>query len=637
MHQRKPKYRRDIDGLRGIAIISVLMFHGFPNLVPGGFIGVDIFFVISGFLITSIIKSNIQEGSFSLIHFYLGRVRRLFPSLIVMMCACFICGWFLFDFGDYKLLGKHITSTATFTSNFIFLSESGYFDQIALTKPLLHIWSLSIEEQFYLFWPLLFLLISPSSGRTTYLILLILITSFVLNIFFSFRNEDFAYFFPLNRFWELALGALLTYTPPQQSVKRTTFINANTAGLVGFSGIILSCLLINKSLAFPGWWALLPTLSTALLIHSNEQNAHVNRILTSRALVGLGLISYPLYLFHWPLLSFWKIITLKTPSASIASGLIIAAISLAAIVYFIVEKPIRQKNGSKTSLFLILLMFIIGCIGLNLYQRDGYPFRPIAEASLQSNISSMTQIPDKVSCALTESSPGDCVNDLNDRSQPLVFFWGDSTTANATAGLTKSSLETLNIQAMTSMWGACPPIINYVPKASNKKSCDDFLLRGFSAITAYKPDIVVLFANWQGYLFEKKSFSKLNPANILGSVEKILNLGVRKLIIVGQFPIYEASQADIGRRVFVSNEITHTKMLLKNEIFDADDLIRNFSKINNIMFVSPPDSLCNSLGCQISASDKEYIPMGYDSLHMTPSGAKVFLEKTFSQDSFKLN
>ena len=213
MHQRKPKYRRDIDGLRGIAIISVLMFHGFPNLVPGGFIGVDIFFVISGFLITSIIKSNIQEGSFSLIHFYLGRVRRLFPSLIVMMCACFICGWFLFDFGDYKLLGKHITSTATFTSNLIFLSESGYFDQIALTKPLLHIWSLSIEEQFYLFWPLLFLLISPSSGRTTYLILLILITSFVLNIFFSFRNEDFAYFFPLNRFWELALGALLTYTP----------------------------------------------------------------------------------------------------------------------------------------------------------------------------------------------------------------------------------------------------------------------------------------------------------------------------------------------------------------------------------------------------------------------------------------
>jgi peptidoglycan/LPS O-acetylase OafA/YrhL len=634
MKYPKQEYRRDVDGLRGIAILAVLMFHGFPDLAPGGFIGVDVFFVISGFLITSIIKSNIRRENFSLLHFYLGRVRRLFPSLIIMMSGCFICGWFLLDFGDYKLLGKHITSTATFTSNLIFLSESGYFDQTAISKPLLHIWSLSLEEQFYLFWPILLLLLSSFNIRATYVLLLVLITSFLLNIFFSFRNEDFAYFFPLNRFWELALGALLNYVPRQTSAKYSGLVNDNAAGLIGFAAIIVSCLLLNKSLAFPGWWALIPTLGTALIIYSNGPKTTINKILTSRALVSLGLISYPLYLFHWPLLSFWKIVTLKTPDGTIATAIILAAIGLATVVYLFFERPIRKKGNIKTSLFLMLLMFIIGCIGFNLYQRDGYPFRPVAEAALKSNIRSMARLPDRVSCRITENNLGDCVNDLADRSQPLVFFWGDSTVANATDGMTRARLEALNIQTTVSMRGACPPFINYVAKASTRRECENFLSHGLSVIDKYKPEVVILFANWQGYFLETQSFSKLDPTHILDTIKKIRGLGARKIILMGQFPVFEASQTDVGRRVFIRNSVTHTKFLLKQEALAVDELVRNFAMKNNITFISPIDLLCNSLGCQISASDQEYLPMGYDSLHMTPPGAKVFFEKAFSPDSF---
>ena len=183
-------YRKDIDGLRGIAILTVVLFHAFPDHVPGGFIGVDIFFVISGYLITKIIKSDLEQGNFSYLGFYARRIRRLFPSLIVTIIGCFVAGWFLFDFGDFKLLGKHMAASSAFIANFIFLAESGYFDQTAITKPLLHIWSLSIEEQFYFVWPTLIIIVARLRISARNLILSALLISFILNIFLSYRDTD---------------------------------------------------------------------------------------------------------------------------------------------------------------------------------------------------------------------------------------------------------------------------------------------------------------------------------------------------------------------------------------------------------------------------------------------------------------
>jgi peptidoglycan/LPS O-acetylase OafA/YrhL len=629
-------YRKDIDGLRGIAILTVILFHAFPDYIPGGFVGVDIFFVISGYLITKIIKSNLEQGNFSYLDFYARRIRRLFPSLIVMITACFVAGWFLFDFGDFKLLGKHIAASSAFISNFIFLAESGYFDQTAITKPLLHIWSLSIEEQFYFIWPALIILVVRLQVKTRDLILSILVISFTLNIFLSYRDTGQAYYFPLSRFWELALGALLNYLPPHRNSKFTNAQISNVTGFLGGLGIILSCIVINKSVAFPGWWALLPTFSTFLLIYANERATLTKRLLTMRALVWLGLISYPMYLLHWPLLSFWKIVTLETPTALTASGILLLAGLMSTIVYLFFEKPIRKKGGQVTTLSLILSMAILGFLGHNMFNRDGYPFRPAAEAAVQKNIDLYVQesLPQRIYCSVEENNPGQCVSDTNDTSKPLVFFWGDSVTQNAQAGLTRDKVESLGIQLMVSNVGACPPIIGYIPRISNIDSCERFKSEGFSVISRHQPQTVVLFANWHGYLYEPKSFARLDLSLLQETIKEINKYGVEQVIIVGQFPTYDASQADIGRRVFSENEILHTRWLLKEDIFTTDEIIRNFSKNNNVTFISPLDLLCNEQGCQISADELKYIPMGFDSLHMTPRGAQVFLNKAFSRKLF---
>ena len=635
-NNHKMDYRKDIDGLRGIAILTVVLFHAFPDHVPGGFIGVDIFFVISGYLITKIIKSDLEQGNFSYLGFYARRIRRLFPSLIVTITACFVAGWFLFDFGDFKLLGKHMAASSAFIANFIFLAESGYFDQTAITKPLLHIWSLSIEEQFYLVWPTLIIIVARLRISARNLILSALLISFILNIFLSYRDTDQAYYFPLSRFWELALGALINYLPPHRNGKFINTQNSSVIGFLGGIGVILSCIVIDKSRVFPGWWALLPTISTFLLIYANEGSTFTNRLLTMRALVWLGLISYPMYLFHWPLLSFWKIVTLETPTALVASGLLLLAGLLSTIVYQLVEKPIREKGGQKITVILTLSIAILGFLGHNMFSRDGYPFRPAAEAAVQKSIDLYVHetLPQRIYCSVEENNPGECVSDSNDTSRPLVFFWGDSVTQNAQAGLTRETVESLGIQLMISNEGACPPIIGYVPRISNIDSCKHFRSEGLSVISRYQPQTVVLFTNWHGYLYEPKSFAKLDLSLLQQTINQIYERGVEQIIVIGQFPTYEANQADIGRRVFLENEVIHTRWLLKNDIFITDEIIRNFSKENNVMFISPLDLLCNEHGCQISADEQEYIPMGFDSLHMTPRGAQVFLNKAFSKRLF---
>ncbi len=204
-------YRRDIDGLRAIAILSVLCFHVFPDLFPGGFIGVDVFFVISGFLISGIIIGNLEKGSFSLVGFYSRRIRRIFPALAVVLVACWAFGWFVLLTDEYKQLGKHIAGGAGFISNILFWRESGYFDSAADRKPLLHLWSLGIEEQFYIIWPLLMSLAFRRKLKLVSMMLLLAVISFLVNIGGIRGNAAGLFYSPVTRFWELLIGCILAY------------------------------------------------------------------------------------------------------------------------------------------------------------------------------------------------------------------------------------------------------------------------------------------------------------------------------------------------------------------------------------------------------------------------------------------
>lgn len=621
-------YKPDIDGLRGLAIISVILFHAFPDYFPGGFAGVDVFFVISGFLITGIIKSRIDSDDFSFLNFYSRRVRRLFPSLILVLGTCFVAGWFLFDVGDFKILGKHIAASSGFVSNFTFLSESGYFDQTAITKPLLHVWSLSVEEQFYFLWPLIIVTISKIRKSLSLVLGGIVLTSFLLSLYFSYHNSAFAYYFPLCRFWELAVGALLNYLPLQDKDQNERFLWTKLISGTALIGLMASPFLIDGAATFPGWWALLPVLSTTSLIVFSGRCSIVKSFLTHRSLVWIGLISYPLYLIHWPLLSFYKIVTLETPNLIVGSAILILSLILSSVVYRYVELPVRNKGLRGTTISLLILMISIGVLGLNVFSRDGYPFRPIAEEKMASNIEVYNQpLPDAI---CTDKS---CLPELGAQNKQTVFFWGDSVTANITYGLTKKRADGLNIQPIVLMEGACPPIDGYFAKSDYEISCNQFRLKGYEIIRKYKPKVVMLFADWILYLTDKK-YSRLHLDDMIPTIDRIKSLGVERVIIVGQFPLFEATQVDIGRRLFKPGTPPFTTWLLNKNIFAVDEYVRHFTEENNARFLSPLDFLCNGHGCQFSASTDEYIPMAYDTLHMTPNGAGVLFERAITPSLF---
>src|SRR5687767_11476762 len=331
MSSSSPAYRPDIDGLRAVAVLAVLAFHAFPHAAPGGFAGVDVFFVISGFLISGIILEDLQRGRFSLADFYWRRVRRLFPALILVLLACLALGWLVLLPDEFSRLGKHVAAGAGFIANLAFWREAGYFDWSAELKPLLHLWSLGVEEQYYLVWPLLLLFFRR---WTLGLIVGIGVLSFALNLYMTAKYPSAAFYLPMTRFWELLVGSFLAW-------KTTEGRFGNLKSACGAMLVIAGLVLLNGERAFPGWWALLPVLGTALLISAGP-TAWVNRtILAHPAAVYVGLISYPLYLWHWPLLSFARVVEQGEPGALTKTVLLMASFVLAWATYQFVEKPIR--------------------------------------------------------------------------------------------------------------------------------------------------------------------------------------------------------------------------------------------------------------------------------------------------------
>lgn len=335
----RPQYRPDIDGLRAIAVLSVVIYHAFPGLARGGFTGVDAFFVISGFLISTIIFRSLEKSTFSFKEFYLRRVNRIFPALILVLCASLAFGWLILLPDELNQLGKH-TAGAGFISNILLSLEDGYFDNSAETKPLLHLWSLSIEEQFYLAWPFA-AWIAWTALKTRRKALLALaciaaIASFLLNLRGVATHPSSTFFYPHTRAWELLSGSILAWillyknssdigaqTPISlgrfkpaltQSKGQYKIYASNALSLAGFALLVTGFFVITKEVDFPGAWAALPVLGTIMLIAAGPSSWINKHILSNKVFVWIGLISYPLYLWHWPILSYARIIENGIPT-----------------------------------------------------------------------------------------------------------------------------------------------------------------------------------------------------------------------------------------------------------------------------------------------------------------------------------
>lgn len=382
--QSHPSYRPDIDGLRAIAVLSVLIYHAVPAALPSGFIGVDIFFVISGYLISSIIIKGTVLGTFSIAGFYARRIKRIIPALLLVLGSCLVFGWFALLADEYNQIGKHVVAGIGFVSNFMLWSESGYFDVEAESKPLLHLWSLGIEEQFYIVWPVLIASFFRYKLPIIILIIILLLLSFAGNITVVNSDATAVFYSPLTRFWELLVGCLLAYLVVSRQ-NRFQLISpkiCNALSVLGMLLLIIALITITNEKPFPGYWAVLPVSGAALLIASGAKSWVNKSILSSKILVWVGLISFPLYLWHWPLLSFANIIQGGTPSLVLRCLLMTIAVALAWVTYRFVEQPIRSGKSRWFGVRALLGMMLgLGVAGYVVASMDGFQNRAAVQNS----------------------------------------------------------------------------------------------------------------------------------------------------------------------------------------------------------------------------------------------------------------
>lgn len=378
-HNAKPAYRADIDGLRAVAILSVVVFHAFPSTLAGGFVGVDIFFVISGFLISSIIFRSMERGDFSYVEFYAHRVRRIFPALVIVLAATYAFGWFSLLPEEFKQLGKHVAAGAAFVQNLALWQEAGYFDNSSELKPLMHLWSLAIEEQFYLVYPILIWAVWRARVNALLAVIVLWGASFYLNVTSVDGDPTGTFFLPQTRFWELLSGSILAYVHLRQwdaAALGKMPLAKHVLSLIGAALIGASLYFIDAGSVFPGWWALLPVAGAFLLILAGP-TAVLNRfVLANPIMVFVGLISYPLYLWHWPLLSYLRIVEGGAPDDFLMTMALSASFVLAWLTYRLFERPIRfGALPNLKAVALTMLVLVSGLAGAYTFGSDGFPAR----------------------------------------------------------------------------------------------------------------------------------------------------------------------------------------------------------------------------------------------------------------------
>jgi peptidoglycan/LPS O-acetylase OafA/YrhL len=510
-------HRPDIDGLRAVAILAVLGYHASSNWLPGGFVGVDIFFVISGYLISGIIFNGLQRGTFSFAVFYARRIKRIFPALLIVLALVTLFGWFSLFTDEYQSLGKHVAAGAGFTSNIVLWKEAGYFDPAGALKPLLHLWSLGIEEQFYLLWPPLLYFVWTRKINPLMVIVAITIGSFALNAYWIREHEVRTFYLPVTRLWELSLGSILAYVQiPGGRVGaysserfRANLANfngpwfRNAQAALGVSLLVAAMVGLSKYQQFPGWWAALPTLGSFLLIAAGS-HTWINRMLLGNPLmVFVGLISYPLYLWHWPLLSFQRIIAAgDIPTADLIATLALAFI-LAWLTYRFIERPIRSsRKRLEPSMTLVAGIALIGTIGYMSYAQDiqprsaHYGLKRIIAASAELAFPGphLKQLGGDVNPIMGQGKSRQKVLFLGDSQVEQYYPRIDSLLTNDPAG-TKSVIY--------SSRGGCPPIPHV--KENQLPQCDGLIEQGIELAKDPDIDTIVVAADWAAYFLGRDS------------------------------------------------------------------------------------------------------------------------------------
>ena len=448
------KYRAEIDGLRAFAVIPVILFHAEFELFSGGFVGVDIFFVISGYLITTILITDLENNRFSLLNFYEKRARRLLPTLFVMILVCIPFAWMLMLPDQMKDFSQSLVAVSFFASNVLFWLKSGYFAATEKEKPLLHTWSLAVEEQYYLFFPI-FLLLAWRYGknRTFWIIVVLAAVSLILSEW-GWRNKASANFYLApTRAWELFAGALSAFYVQKKGVQKNELLS-----LIGLTVIIFSIFAYDESTPFPSVYALVPVVGVVLLILFASKTTVVARWLTTKVFVGIGLISYSTYLWHQPLFSFARLASVERVTPITFAGLSVLSLVIGYFSWKYIEQPTRNKElvGKKVifsiSIVGILIFSAIGFVGHTTQGFGNYLLKSEELFVFQSR-----DVSGELNCSKEVS---ECINPLGLDDSKRILLIGDSNAYHFSKGL-KEVAEQLDYSYVQLTMGGCFPLAKF--------------------------------------------------------------------------------------------------------------------------------------------------------------------------------
>ncbi len=568
------KYRPEIDGLRTVAVLLVIFFHAKLDFFKGGFVGVDIFFVISGYLITSIIYKEKINQNFSFISFYDRRIRRIFPMIFFLLLITSIVSFFVYSPNELKNFSQSIVSSVTYTSNIYFFNKTGYFSGNLNTSPLIHTWSLAVEEQFYIFFPLILSLIISFKEKIIKFIIISLAFASFISIFFFVNVEDFNFFMASSRVWELLAGSFLALNRKRLLAKLNNKTSSNLFSLAGFIMILWSAVYFDKSTFHPGFITIVPVLGTLLVIEFSDKHNFLGKILSNNFIVHLGLLSYSAYLIHQPLFVFVEEIYKTDLSVSVYIFLTILTFVFSHFTYIYIESPFRNKNVYSRKFifksgFSISMIFI--SIGLFGHFSKGFPNR---YSENQFKIFNEIEIsPLRNDCHTEGINYLKPQNACNSSSLPTKWaVLGDSHGVEISYQLSKN-LEIFNESALQLTFSGCPPAYGY---NSSNPGCSDWTKESIQyLINNENIKNVVLVYRHSFYLKGENSRedlgTKLNPIEFIKNGKEISSKDKMKIYFDGYLKIIE-------------------ELLLNNKniylIYPIPEIIKPIDKyiFNNIVF-----------------------------------------------------
>lgn len=616
------RHRPEIDGLRAVAVAPVVLFHAGVQQISGGFLGVDIFFVISGFLITSILISELASGQFSFRAFYKRRARRILPALLVVIVSSLPFAWLFMSHGEFLVTARSAIYVLLFASNFFFFKQSGYFERSAESSPLLHTWSLGVEEQYYIFFPVLLWLVWRRAPRLVAPVLgLHFVASLLLCIGAARSYPDFAFYLPLTRAWELLAGALCALLTEKPLTRFSNWLSA-----AGLAAILVSLFSVRDDMPWPSAITLLPVAGVCLILLYAQAGTPVARLLSSPLLRGLGLISYSVYLWHQPVFALARIQSFGAPEPAVMAALCGLVILLSVVSWRYVEQPWRNgklpafapgrlaQTIAVTSIALLAGGLLAGFATKGftaLHTESQRQLMAYEESAYQREIERAAG-----PCLQLERNASSTAPSCLEGGQELMI-WGDSHAGMLSIGIRAEGKSFVQMNA-----GSCPPVLGLDPAKS--PACSRMNASHLAQVGKVQPKRLILHASWSQY----------DAALLLPKLRETI-AAIRhtapsaQILLVGGVPIWRPNlpRYMLGLR----QEITPNLNLPNRNLPDVralDAQLRAIASETGIAFYAPTELLCGDNACRAVVPDgTDWKLSTFDDAHLTPPAARLLAQK----------